>query len=62
MPLGLLLVTDRKQCDWCAIRVSEASLAQGGECHMRHLLDGVVQVTSNDGSGPQCHGSTGIST
>jgi hypothetical protein len=27
----------------------------GGELHVHHILNGVIHVTSNDGSGPRCH-------
>jgi hypothetical protein len=39
--------------------VGEASLAQGIECHVRHLLDGVINLTSDDGSCPWCRGFNG---
>jgi hypothetical protein len=58
-PLALLLITDREQLDR---RVSEVSLTEGGECHMRHLLNGIINIASNDGSCPWFHGVTGIST
>jgi hypothetical protein len=50
MPLGLLLITDRKERDQRVGGVSEVSLTQGGECHVRHLLDGVIDLTTNDDS------------
>jgi hypothetical protein len=53
MPLGLLLVLDREQHDRSVSRVGEASLAHGGERHVCHLLDNIVQVAA---------GSMGIST
>jgi hypothetical protein len=34
-------------------------LTHGEECHMCHLLDGVIHVTSNDCSGPRCCGVDG---
>jgi hypothetical protein len=55
-PLRLLLDVDRKEHDR---HVGEASLAQGSECHVRHLLDGVINLTPNDGSYPQCCGVDG---
>jgi hypothetical protein len=50
---------DREQRNWCVGGVSEASLALGNECHMHHLLNGIVKLTSNDGSCPWCHGVDG---
>jgi hypothetical protein len=55
-PFGLALLTDWKEHDHHVGGVGEASLAQGGECHVCHLLDGIVNLTSDDDSGPQCHG------
>jgi hypothetical protein len=50
-PLRLLLITDTEQRNR---RVSEASHAQGGECHVRHLLDDIINLTPNVGSCPRC--------
>jgi hypothetical protein len=52
--LGLFLVPDREQRDRHVGRVSEVSLTHGSECHVHHLLDDIIQGTSNYGSGPRC--------
>jgi hypothetical protein len=52
----LLLITDREQLDR---RVGEVSLTEGGECHMRHLLDSIINIASNDDSCPWFHGVDG---
>jgi hypothetical protein len=56
VPCGILLVPDREQSDR---RVSEALLAHGSECHMHHLLNGIVDLVSDDGSCPRCRGVDG---
>jgi hypothetical protein len=55
----LLLIPNRKQHDRRVGRVGEVSLAHGGERHVCHLLDGVIQVASNDSSDPWCCGVNG---
>jgi hypothetical protein len=61
-PLGLLLVPNQEQRDRRVGQVGEVSLKHGDERHVCHVVNDVIQVASNDGSGPWCLGSMGIST
>jgi hypothetical protein len=61
LPLWLVLVPDRRQCDGQARHGWKALLAQSGECQVCHPLHSLVQVTLNDRPSPWC-GMTGIST
>jgi hypothetical protein len=49
----ILLVMDRKECDWHHGGVGEAALTQGGECDLCHLLDGLIQLDPDDGCHPR---------
>jgi hypothetical protein len=51
IPHSILLVTDRKEHDWHRGDVGESALTQGGECDLCRLLDGLIQLDTNDG----CH-------
>jgi hypothetical protein len=55
LPHRIVLVTDRKERDWHRDGVSEAALTQGGECDLCRLLDGLIQLDSNDGCHPRLH-------
>jgi hypothetical protein len=57
-PLGFLIM-DWEQCDRCVSGVGEVLLAQCSECHVHHLLDNIVNLTSNDGSYPRYCGVDG---
>jgi hypothetical protein len=58
-PHGLLLIMNREDCKRCVGGDGEAVLAQRGESHVHHLLDGVVDVVADDGSPEWCHGVKG---
>jgi hypothetical protein len=57
--VGLLLTADQKKHDRRVSGVSEALLTQGSECHGRHLLDDIINLTYDDGSYPWCRGVDG---
>jgi hypothetical protein len=57
--LGFLLIVNREECDHHVGGGSKAALAHGGESHVRDLLDSVVDLALNDGSGPRYHGIKG---
>jgi hypothetical protein len=57
VPLGFLLIEDWKEHDQRVSGVGEALfLTQGGECHVHHLLDGIVDLTLDIDSHPRCCG------
>jgi hypothetical protein len=63
-PLGAdvtwaVLILDREQHDGHVSRVCEVLLTHRDECQVDHLLDGVIQVTSNNHLGPWCLGVNG---
>jgi hypothetical protein len=58
-PHRILLVPNQERSDRRVGGVSEALLAHGSECQVRHLLDGVVGLTPDDGSCPRCRGVDG---
>jgi hypothetical protein len=53
LPHRILLVTDRKECDWHHGGVGEAAVTQGGECDLCHLLDVLIQLDPDDGCHPR---------
>jgi hypothetical protein len=53
LPHRILLVTDRKECDWNRGGVGEAALTQGGECDLCRLLDGLIQLDPDDSCHPR---------
>jgi hypothetical protein len=59
LPLELLLIVDWEQRDRHGGGGGETTLTQGGESHMCHLLDGIINLTANDGSRPWCRGVKG---
>jgi hypothetical protein len=59
LPLGLMLVQNWKERDQRVGGGGEAALTHQSGSHVRHLLDGVVDLAPNDGSLPQRHGAEG---
>jgi hypothetical protein len=57
--VGVLLIMDREEHDQHGGSGGETSLTQGRECHVCHLLNGVVTLAPNDGPDPWCHGVEG---
>jgi hypothetical protein len=53
LPHMILLVTDWKERDWHHAGVGEAALTQGGECDLCRLLDGLIQLNSDDSCHPR---------
>jgi hypothetical protein len=53
LPQRILLVTDQKERDWHRGGVGKAALAQGGECDLCRLLDGLIQLNPDDSCHPQ---------
>jgi hypothetical protein len=54
LPLGLLLITNQEECKWCVGGNGEAAFTQRRKSHVRHPLDGVVNVVADDGSPKRC--------
>jgi hypothetical protein len=52
---GVPLIMNREESEWHLHGSSEAALAQGGEGDMCHQLDGVVELSIDDGSHPWLH-------
>jgi hypothetical protein len=50
LPHGLHMITYREECKQCVDGDGEAMLTKCSESHMRHLLDGVINVVADDGS------------
>jgi hypothetical protein len=53
LPHRILFVTDRKERDWHRSGVGEAAHTQGGECDLCRLLDGLIQLDTDDGCHPR---------
>jgi hypothetical protein len=51
----ILLVADRKERDWHHGGVGEVGLTQGGECDLCCLLDGLIQLDTDDSCHPRLH-------
>jgi hypothetical protein len=59
LPLRVLLIVDREECDRHGGGGSNVALTQGGEGNMCHLLDGIICLATDNGSYPWCHGVEG---
>jgi hypothetical protein len=53
LPHRILLVMDRKEHVWHRGGVGEAGLTQGGECDLCRLLDGLIQLDTDDNCHPR---------
>jgi hypothetical protein len=58
-PHGVLLIVDREERNRHVCDHGEAALTQRRENYVRHLLDGVVKLTSDDDSCPWHRGVKG---
>jgi hypothetical protein len=55
LPYGVPLITNQEERNWHLRGSGEVALTQGGEGDMCHLLNGVVELTADDGSHPWLH-------